>query len=30
MGGVRHVFEARLKERRRSHGKPAHEADPQG
>ena len=30
MGGVRHVFEARLKERRRSHGEPAHEADPQG
>ncbi len=30
MGGVRHVFEARLKERRRTHGEPAHEADPQG
>jgi hypothetical protein len=30
MGGVRHVFEARLKERRRTHGEPAHEADPEG
>ncbi len=30
MGGVRHVFEARMKERRRSRGEPAHEADPQG
>jgi hypothetical protein len=30
MGGVRHVFEARLKERRRTHGRPAHEADPEG
>ena len=30
MGGVRHVFEARLKERRRTHGRPAHEADPRG
>jgi hypothetical protein len=30
MGGVRHVFEARMKERRRSHGEPAHEADPRG
>ncbi|HET6560892.1 MAG TPA: hypothetical protein VFG72_03385 [Marmoricola sp.] len=30
MGGVRHVFEARLKERRRTRGEPAHEADPRG
>jgi len=27
--GVRHVFEAEMKERRRSHGKPGHERRPQ-
>jgi len=27
-GGVRHAYEARLKEQRRSHGRPHHEADP--
>ena len=27
--GVRHVFEAEMKERRRSHGKPGHERSPQ-
>ena len=27
--GVRHVFEAEMKERRRSHGKPRHERRPQ-
>ena len=30
MGGVRHVHEARLKERRRTNGEPAHETDPHG
>jgi hypothetical protein len=30
VGGVRHAYEARLKEKRRTHGSPAHEADPQG
>jgi hypothetical protein len=28
MGGRRHVFEAELKERRRTHGRPGHEARP--
>jgi hypothetical protein len=28
MGGQRHVFEAEMKERRRSHGRPGHEATP--
>lgn len=28
MGGRRHVFEAEMKERRRSHGRPGHEARP--
>ncbi|WGW12795.1 hypothetical protein LWF01_03200 [Saxibacter everestensis] len=28
LGGVRHVYEARLKERRRSSGRPGHEATP--
>ena len=27
--GVRHVFESKMKERRRSHGKPGHERRPQ-
>jgi hypothetical protein len=27
-GGVRHAYEARLKEQRRSHGRRHHEADP--
>lgn len=29
-GGVRHLYEARMKEQRRSQGRPAHEQDPQG
>ncbi len=29
-GGVRHLHEARMKEQRRSHGRDAHAADPQG
>ena len=29
-GGVRHLHEARMKEQRRSHGHPAHTADPTG
>jgi hypothetical protein len=29
-GGVRHLYEARLKEQRRSQGHPAHTQDPQG
>jgi hypothetical protein len=29
-GGVRHLYEARLKEQRRSKGHPAHTQDPQG
>ncbi len=28
MGGRRHVFEAEMKERRRTHGRPGHEATP--
>jgi len=28
-GGVRHLYEARMKEQRRTAGRPAHEADPQ-
>ncbi|BBZ34406.1 hypothetical protein [Mycolicibacterium confluentis] len=28
-GGARHVFEAEMKERRRTHGQPGHEAEPQ-
>ncbi len=28
MGGNRHVFEAELKQRRRTHGRPGHEATP--
>lgn len=28
MGGHRHVFEAEMKERRRTHGRPGHEARP--
>ncbi len=28
-GGARHVFEAEMKERRRTHGHPGHEAEPQ-
>ena len=27
-GGVRHLHEARMKEQRRTHGRPAHDADP--
>jgi hypothetical protein len=27
-GGVRHVYEAEMKERRRTHGRPGHEATP--
>ena len=29
-GGVRHLYEARMKEQRRSKGQPEHEQDPQG
>lgn len=29
MGGAHHVFEAEMKERRRTHGRPGHERDPQ-
>jgi hypothetical protein len=29
-GGIRHLFEARMKEQRRSQGHPDHTADPQG
>ena len=29
-GGVRHLYEARMKEQRRTKGREAHEADPQG
>ena len=29
-GGVRHLHEARMKQRRRTHGHAAHSADPQG
>ncbi len=29
-GGVRHLYEARMKEQRRSKGEPAHTRDPQG
>jgi hypothetical protein len=29
-GGVRHLHEARLKEKRRTHGHPDHSADPEG
>ena len=29
-GGVRHLYEARLKEQRRSRGEPAHSQDPKG
>ena len=28
-GGIRHLYEARMKEQRRSHGHPDHSADPQ-
>ncbi|MFC8922151.1 hypothetical protein [Cellulosimicrobium sp. NPDC057127] len=29
-GGVRHLFEARMKQERRTHGEPGHEAGPRG
>jgi hypothetical protein len=29
-GGVRHAYEARMKEQRRTRGKDAHRADPKG